>query len=110
MTSQPSVALPVASAHPPVLVAPSRVVSSCETPRYPPASMRLREEGVVTLKFLISENGQVLSGSVEKSSGYKRLDDAALAALSLCKFKPATVDGRPRQDWSALNYRWKMDE
>lgn len=95
---------------PPVVVAPSRVESSCAAPRYPAASERLREEGVVTLRFLISENGQVVSGVVDKSSGYKRLDDAALAALSLCKFKPATVDGKPRQDWSALRYRWELKD
>jgi periplasmic protein TonB len=93
-----------------VLIPASRVDSSCAVPRYPAASERLREEGVVTLRFLISENGQVVSGQVDKSSGYKRLDDAALAALSLCKFKPATVDGKPRQDWSALRYRWELKD
>ncbi len=99
-----------APARPSVVVAAAARMDSCAKPRYPPASERLHEEGVVSLKFLISENGQVLSGSVEKSSGYKRLDDAALAALSLCKFRPATVDGRPRQEWSALRYRWELAE
>jgi periplasmic protein TonB len=70
----------------------------------------MREVGLVTLRFLISENGQVLSGQVEKSSGYKRLDEAALAALSLCKFKPATRNGAPIQDWSTLRYRWKLED
>lgn len=101
---------PAAPARPAVVIASSRVESSCAAPRYPAASERLREEGVVTLRFLISENGQVISGQVDKSSGYKRLDDAALAALSLCKFKPATVDGKPRQDWSALRYRWELKD
>lgn len=100
----------IAKPAPVVVVAASARMDSCAKPRYPPASERLHEEGVVSLKFLISENGQVLSGSVEKSSGYKRLDDAALAALSLCKFRPATVDGKPRQEWSALRYRWELAE
>jgi protein TonB len=103
----PVLAAPV---RPPVTVAAAARMDSCAKPRYPPASERLHEEGVVSLKFLISENGQVLSGSVEKSSGYKRLDDAALAALSLCKFRPATVDGKPRQEWSALRYRWELND
>lgn len=93
-----------------VVVAASARMDSCAKPRYPPASERLHEEGVVSLKFLISENGQVLSSNVEKSSGYKRLDDAALAALSLCKFKPATVDGKPRQERAALLYRWQLTD
>jgi periplasmic protein TonB len=101
---------PTAPVKLPIIIPPSRVESSCAAPRYPAASSRLREEGVVTLRFLISENGQVLSGMVEKTSDYKRLDDAALAALSLCKFKPATVDGKPKQDWSTLRYRWELKD
>jgi protein TonB len=85
-------------------------MESCAKPRYPAASARLQEEGIVSLRFLIGENGHVLSGSIEKSSGYKRLDDAALAALSLCTFKPATVDGKPKQEWSALRYRWELNQ
>jgi protein TonB len=68
----------------------------------------MREEGVVTLKFLISETGQVLDSKVENTSGYKRLDEAARAGLSLCKFKPATLDGKPKQEWSAMRYRWEL--
>jgi protein TonB len=105
-TATPAAALK----HAPVVVAASARMDSCAKPRYPSASERLREEGVVSLKFLISENGQVLSGSVEKTSGYTRLDDAALAALSLCKFRPAMVDGKPRQEWSALKYRWELND
>lgn len=82
---------------------------TCQTPPYPPMSMRFGESGVVTLRFLISENGQVLSSHVEKSSGYKRLDEAALAALSLCQFKPATQAGKPVQGWATQSYRWDLD-
>jgi len=106
----PTAAVVRAPVHVPVIVPAVVRADSCALPRYPAASERLHEEGVVSLKFLISENGQVVSGSVEKSSGYKRLDDAALAALSLCKFKPATVDGKPRQEWSAMRYRWELKD
>lgn len=108
VAAAPAAAPTLARAAP--VVPPSRVDASCEKPRYPPASVRLREEGVVGVRLLIDENGRVVSGSVEKSSGYKRLDDAALAGLSLCKFKPATLNGKPFQDWSSLNYRWHIDE
>ncbi len=108
-TAAPALA-PTKPAAPSVVTAAAARMDSCAKPRYPAASERLQEEGTVTLKFLISENGQVLSGVVEKSSGYKRLDDAALAALSLCKFRPATVDGKPKQEWSNLRYRWELNE
>ncbi len=107
---QPVQAAPAVAKPVPVVVSAVARMDSCDKPRYPAAAARMREEGAVTLKFLISENGQVLSGSVEKSSGYKRLDAAALAALSLCKFKPAAVDGKPKQEWSALTYRWQIDD
>lgn len=114
MAAPAPVAAPVAPSatptKPATLIPASRVESSCALPRYPAASERLREEGVVLLRFLISENGQVVSGTIDQSSGYKRLDDAALTALSLCKFKPATLDGKPRQDWSALRYRWELKD
>lgn len=120
-TSPPAPSVPVTAAtpapasvaspaRPPVVTAAAARMDSCAKPRYPAASERLQEEGTVTLRFLISENGQVLSGAVEKSSGYKRLDDAALAALSLCKFRPASVDGKPKQEWSSLRYRWELNE
>jgi len=49
----------------------------------------------VTLTFLIDVDGKVLESRVERSSGHRRLDEAARAGLGICKFKPATVDGRP---------------
>lgn len=110
VSAQPVQAASAVAKPAPVVVSAVARMDSCDKPRYPAAAARMREEGAVTLKFLISENGQVLSGSVEKSSGYKRLDAAALAALSLCKFKPATVDGKPKQEWSALTYRWQIDD
>src|SRR5688572_7003375 len=73
---------------------------ACEKPVYPSASIRANESGVVLLSFLIDVNGTVLEGKVERSSGYRRLDDAARAGLALCKFKPATVDGKPERSWA----------
>jgi periplasmic protein TonB len=81
---------------------------ACEKPVYPSASIRANETGVVLLSFLIDVNGTVVEGKVERSSGYRRLDEAARAGLSLCKFKPATVDGKPERSWSRIEYEWKL--
>ncbi len=35
--------------------------------------------------------------------------EAARNALSLCKFKAATVDGVATAGWSAISYVWKLD-
>ncbi|OGA56246.1 MAG: hypothetical protein A3F77_18125 [Betaproteobacteria bacterium RIFCSPLOWO2_12_FULL_67_28] len=81
----------------------------CEKPAYPSAALRANETGIVLLSFLIDVDGKVLQGKVERSSGYRRLDDAALNGLSLCRFKPATVDGKPERTWSRIEYQWKLE-
>lgn len=83
--------------------------SNCEKPEYPSASRRLEEEGTVSLRFLVGTDGKVIQAEVEKSSGYKRLDEAARAGLSRCQFRPATVDGKPEQAWANMKYTWRLE-
>lgn len=99
---------PVVKAEP---VRTAAVVSSgnCEKPEYPSASRRLEEEGTVFLRFLVGIDGKVIQSEVEKSSGYRRLDEAARAGLSRCQFKPATVDGKPEQAWASMKYTWRLE-
>lgn len=104
----PTPIAPVAKAEP---VRTAAVVNSanCEKPEYPSASRRLEEEGTVFLRFLVGADGKVVQAEVEKSSGYKRLDEAARAGLSRCQFKPATVDGKPEQAWASMKYTWRLE-
>jgi len=107
--------LPVQMTAPPAPPAPSvqtaAVISasSCEKPEYPSASKRLEEEGTLQLKFLVGADGKVIESAVEKSSGFRRLDEAARAGLSKCQFKPATVDGKPQQSWASMKYTWRLE-
>jgi len=94
---------------PPVRVAAVVDANACEKPAYPRKSLRNEEQGTVTLAFLIGVDGRVVESKVEKSSGFKALDDAAVAGLSLCKFKPGTVDGKPEQSWTRMQYVWKLE-
>jgi len=94
---------------PPVQTAAVISASSCEKPEYPSASKRLEEEGTVQLKFLVGADGKVIESAVEKSSGFRRLDEAARAGLSKCQFKPATVDGKPQQSWASMKYTWRLE-
>ena len=103
---------------PPPVAAPRKITrqaaivssTACEKPAYPPASLRSQEAGVVTLAFLIEVDGKVLESKIEKSSGYRRLDDAASKALGLCKFQPALIDGKPEKSWARIEYEWRIDE
>jgi len=100
--------MPVVAAAP-VVTAAVISASSCEKPEYPSASKRLEEEGTVTLKFLVGADGKVIESAVEKSSGFRRLDEAARAGLSKCQFKPGTVDGKPQQTWASMKYTWRLE-
>jgi protein TonB len=100
---------PPAPPAPPVQTAAVISASSCEKPEYPSASKRLEEEGTVQLKFLVGSDGKVIESAVEKSSGFRRLDEAARAGLSKCQFKPATVDGKPQQSWASMKYTWRLE-
>ena len=81
---------------------------SCREPPYPLSSRRDNETGIVRLSIHIDVDGTVLDSKVERSSGYRRLDEAARAGLALCKFKPATVDGKAVRSWEPFAYEWKL--
>jgi len=95
--------------HVPLRVAAVVDAKACEKPAYPPASLRANETGIVLLSFLIDVDGTVLESKVERSSGHRRLDEAARNGLGLCKFKPATVDGKQERTWSRIEYEWKIE-
>jgi protein TonB len=58
-------------------------------PPYPSLSRRLGEEGVVLLRVYVDVTGQPEQIQMAKSSGFERLDAAALQAVARWKFVPA---------------------
>lgn len=68
-------------------------VLSAVPPRYPIDSRRRREQGVVVLALLVGTDGRVKTISVSNSSGVRRLDDAALAAVRKWRWSPMLVGG-----------------
>lgn len=64
-------------------------------PPYPAQSRRLGETGIVVLRVELSETGQVAVAKVQSSSGYVRLDQAALAAVRTWRCTPPTRNGQP---------------
>jgi protein TonB len=75
---------------------------------YPKQSLMNEEQGVTSMQFLVSAGGKVLDSKLEKSSGFKSLDKAALSALAACQFKPGTKDGAPSQTWTKIDYAWAL--
>ena len=58
-------------------------------PAYPALSRRMREEGKVLLLVQVSAHGTAAHVRVRQSSGFTRLDDAALEAVRQWHFVPA---------------------
>ena len=77
--------------------------ANCPKPEYPKASLMNEEQGTVTLSLLVNTDGSVAESKVEKSSGSKGLDKAALKALTACKFKPSG-----KADWQNIEYTWTL--
>jgi protein TonB len=106
---EPPPVAPPAPKHEPVVVpAVVDAAKSCRSPEYPAVSRRMEETGTVVLDFLIDLDGRVAESKVEQSSGHPRLDDAARDAMSLCKFKAGTIDGKPERTWARIRYTWKL--
>lgn len=102
-----------------VLVAAAPAAFAAEVPasfdaknckaEYPKASLMNEEQGTVSMSFLVKPDGSVADSKIEKTSGFKNLDKAAIKALSACKFKPGTKDGSPAETWTKVDYAWKLD-
>ena len=58
-------------------------------PGYPSLSKRLGEQGKVMLRVLVNSQGFPDKVEIDKSSGFARLDNAALQAVEHWKFVPA---------------------
>ena len=81
----------------------------CAAPNYPANSARNGDAGTVGLALLIAADGHVADAKVTSTSGFRELDRAAIAALSLCKFKPATANGVPESAWGKIAYVWTLE-
>jgi protein TonB len=90
--------------------APVVLAKACKEPDYPAVSERLGETGSVTLQLLVGVDGKVTDSKVQTSSGFERLDKAAQAALSRCKFEPGTTDGKPAPAWAQLKYTFRKQK
>jgi protein TonB len=72
--------------------------ASAPAPSYPPEALARELEGTVTLRVLVDVDGSPLSVEIERSSGHRKLDDAARRqVLRKWKFKPAIKDGQAIQ-------------
>ena len=80
-------------------------------PSYPMSSIHLGEAGALALDILVGADGRVRDAKVSKSSGYARLDQAAVSeAKQHWHLRPATRNGVPFEQWLTLKVVFRFED
>jgi len=97
-----------ASDSPPVGETANMKVNRRVDPVYPAGSRRDGEQGTGMFKVLVDEKGHPLDVQVLKSSGFPRLDNAALEAIRKWVFSPAMQNGQGVQSWTRVQVAFQL--
>ena len=80
-------------------------------PEYPPSSRRAGEAGTVILEVYVLENGRVGEAKVKQSSGFPRLDEAAVREVKRSwRLVPGTENGKPVPMWGQFAVTFKLTD
>ena len=119
VTPQPEpapISAPVAAAtagppSPPVVQMPSSDADYLQNPKpaYPAISRRLNEQGRTTIRVLIGADGLPQRAEIGKSSGFSRLDDAALATVMRWRYVPGKRGGVAEAMWFNVPINWVLE-
>ena len=71
-------------------------------------SKRLNEQGTVILRVLVKSDCTAGNVEVKSSSGFPRLDQAAIGAVQTWRFNPATIDGKAVEEWYKVPITLKL--
>jgi protein TonB len=106
-STPPSAAPPA----PPKLELPSSDADYLNNPKppYPPQSRRLGEQGKVVIRTLIGADGVAQEASIHQSSGYDRLDQAALATARKWRYVPGKRAGVAEAMWFNVPFNFVLE-
>ena len=95
----------------PSLVEPSADADYLKNPPpgYPRISRRNGEQGTVIVRVFISTQGLPEKAEVRTSSGFARLDQAALEAVQRWRFVPGRRNGTPEAMWFNIPVRFVLE-
>ena len=101
---------PAAPTAPPKVELPSSDADYLNNPKpqYPALSKRLQEQGKVVVRVLIGTDGQASQASVKVSSGFERLDQAALNTVLKWRYVPGKRGGVPEAMWFDVPVNWVL--
>lgn len=94
-------AAPPAPPAPPAIQLPSSNADYLQNPKpaYPPLSKRLGEQGKVIVRVLIGADGVPKKAEMRQSSGFDRLDQAALSTVLKWRYVPGKRGGVAEEMW-----------
>lgn len=78
-------------------------------PEYPVGKLRLEIEGSATVRVLIGTDGRVRQVQVIRATDPDFAKATERQALRAWRFKPATRDGVPVEDWQTLTVRFDIN-
>jgi periplasmic protein TonB len=78
-------------------------------PAYPPMSRKLGEAGKVVVRVYISPDGTAQKAELRTSSGFERLDAAAIAAALKWRYAPGKRGGVPEAMWVNVPIAFTLD-
>ena len=79
-------------------------------PAYSRASARMRESGRALVRVWIDEAGMPRDVQIATSSGFARLDDAAVDAVRGARFKPYLENGAAMAGWAFVPIEFELDK
>ena len=88
---------------------PADHAASNRKPDYPVLSRRNDEQGTVVLRVLVSASGHADKVQIRQSSGHPLLDESALNAVRVWRFRPATSNSQPIAEWYQLAIPFKLN-
>ena len=90
---------------------PTHVATYLQNPKpdYPALSVRRGEQGQVVLNVLIGIDGKAQKAEIVKSSGFERLDAAALATVQRWRYVPGKRGGVPEAMWFKVPLAFVLD-
>lgn len=78
-------------------------------PPYPPLSKRLGEQGRVVVRARIEINGSASQTEVHTSSGFERLDQAALQTVKRWRYLPGKRADVPEAMWFNIPIQFVLE-
>jgi protein TonB len=112
----PIVAAPAPPVPPPPPAPPKELPASLVQYRvlpqisYPALSRRLNETGTVVVRVFVDAEGMPRDVRVAESSGFARLDDAAVDGVRKARFKPPTENGQPVTGWARIPIPFELEK